>query len=314
MLVQLKNITKNILQKSHRLLSVFDFFYIHKEVEYEHPPVFIIGPPRSGTSLLYQVMTQAFQFAYLPNLANMFYQCPITATKISKTLFRNYKSTFRSSHGNENGIFSPSEAGNVWNRWFPHEKKDGFNYTDSDYLTSQSKLEINRMVMNISKIFDAPFLSKNVKMSVRLPALQRIFPDAKFVQIKRNPVDVAASLLQIRRKKNINWWSAMPSSIELLHDLPEIESVVGQVFGIEDDIKRDLSLLPLAQQLVLTYDDLCSDTHSVVSKISDFMNMTADLNEVPRSFPQAKVSPNEWVSAGDIAKIKLVCAERCAKN
>lgn len=170
------------------------------------------------------------------------------------------------------------------------------------------------MVMNISKIFDAPFLSKNVKMSVRLPALQRIFPDAKFVQIKRNPVDVAASLLQIRRKKDINWWSAMPSSIELLHDLPEIESVIGQILGIEDDIKRDLPFLPLAQQLVLTYDDLCSDTHSVVSKISDFMNMPADLNEVPRSFPQAKVSPNAWVSASDIAKIKLVCAERFAKN
>ena len=32
------------------------------------PPVFILGAPRSGSTLLYQVLTEAFDFAYLTNL------------------------------------------------------------------------------------------------------------------------------------------------------------------------------------------------------------------------------------------------------
>jgi len=33
-----------------------------------HSPLFIVGPPRCGSTLLYQVLTEAFDLAYVSNV------------------------------------------------------------------------------------------------------------------------------------------------------------------------------------------------------------------------------------------------------
>ncbi|NIU01842.1 MAG: hypothetical protein GWN01_13310, partial [Nitrosopumilaceae archaeon] len=67
-----------------------------------------------------------------------------------------------------------------------------------------------QIIAYLEWLFDSPFLTKNVKMSVRLPALKEIFPEAKLIRIRRNPVDIALSLLLARRIRGLEWWSVMP--------------------------------------------------------------------------------------------------------
>ena len=43
----------------------------HKALE--KPPIFIIGPPRSGSTLLYQVLTSYFDLSYFKNLHSKYY-------------------------------------------------------------------------------------------------------------------------------------------------------------------------------------------------------------------------------------------------
>ncbi|NIU01843.1 MAG: hypothetical protein GWN01_13315, partial [Nitrosopumilaceae archaeon] len=80
MKTHLKKTVKHLLRQAHKLTGILDRPYLMREIECRYPPVFILGPPRSGTTLLYQLMTCSFNFAYIPNIANKFYRCPISAT------------------------------------------------------------------------------------------------------------------------------------------------------------------------------------------------------------------------------------------
>lgn len=86
------------------------------------PPVFIIGAPRSGTTLLYQVMAARFQVAYSTNFLAMFYKASILGMALSQKLHGGDSSepnTFQSHHGSTAGHAGPYEAGEFWYRWFP---------------------------------------------------------------------------------------------------------------------------------------------------------------------------------------------------
>src|SRR5690606_22671196 len=77
-------------------------------------PVFVIGPPRSGTTLLYQLLVNRFDFIYLDNLSSKFYSAPTVGMWLSKTvagLAPRTSTGYESAYGKTESIFGPNEAG-----------------------------------------------------------------------------------------------------------------------------------------------------------------------------------------------------------
>ena len=179
----------------------------------DYPPIFIIGPPRSGTTLLYQLLVHRFHFAYFPGIAEKFYTSPVFATEWGLKHCKPYVSDFTSTYGHVNSSMAPHEAGGIWNRWYPTEHRDGYNYTPAGYFDPKRKHIIYQTVGGIEKLLDAPFINKNVKHSVRIQSLVEIFRNALFIQMRRDSFDTAMSILRAR-KQNRNrlnaWWSVMP--------------------------------------------------------------------------------------------------------
>ena len=124
-----KNYVKFFISRFIHFLSPLEQRLLECYKELKYPPIFIVGPPRSGTTLLYQIIVHCFHVAYFPNIAARFYKIPVIATKIGKILFRPYKSDFTSTYGLVKGTMAPHEAGVIWDRWFPTEQKHGYNYT-----------------------------------------------------------------------------------------------------------------------------------------------------------------------------------------
>ena len=52
----------------------------------KYPPIFIIGAPRSGTTLLYKVLIEKLNFGYMSNFNAQFYSIPIVSTWLFKKL------------------------------------------------------------------------------------------------------------------------------------------------------------------------------------------------------------------------------------
>ncbi len=312
-------LVKQSVQVFHNATSVFDFLFFSGTPELMFPPIFIVGAPRSGTTLFYQVLTHSFETAYLPNIANWFYRCPLTATKIGFLFCPTYRSSFSSRFGYEKGCMAPSEAGNIWNRWFPHEGREKFNYTPKGYLNENDRKEIFSLITHLERLFHAPFLSKNVKMSVRIPAVSEIFPEAIFLYIQRNPLHAAASILRIRRQNQLKWWSVMPEEIDRIQSLPEIEQVCHQVFWVEKDIERDLRRFFPEQYMRISYEDLCRNPNETLSGISEFLEkkgvsvrVKSRLDDV--TFRVVEASENQWVSRSDLDLMERILQDLYSKH
>ncbi|HQU70719.1 MAG: sulfotransferase [Calditrichaeota bacterium] len=311
----LKRVARSAIAAAHRASGVLDAPFYRNTRLPQWSPTFVLGAPRSGTTLLYQVLTSAFRFAYFPNVADQFYQCPIRMTRLTLPDQFHFTSTFESRYGREQGRLAPSEGGNVWNRWFPHENREGFNFTPANFLSEGDLGRIRTTIACFEDTFSAPFISKNVKMGVRLPALKALFPDANYCYIQRNPADVALSLLLYRRKSGKSWWSAMPREIEQLKSLSDLEQVVGQVYYLEQNIEEGLSDLPGERVLWVDYRDLCRNPRAFPAQLEEKFPLLRDFrvensDGIPAAFKISHPRTEGYVSAAELAQLKQLVAAR----
>ena len=74
------------------------------------PPIFIVGPARSGTTLIYQGLTQAFRVSYFSNLAACFPMCPgVVGSTVARVGGCEPPPSFKSRYGKTRGWQAPSK-------------------------------------------------------------------------------------------------------------------------------------------------------------------------------------------------------------
>ena len=156
-------------------------------------PVFIIGPPRSGTTLFEQAYLSEFCPAYISNLTVRWRHAPFFASRITASFSWLRRESFESIYGATTGVFSPHEGWPIWNRWFP--TGDAGDYLAAGNLDDATCERVREFVRRMSQLFRAHFVMKNVKNSVRICALTEIFPECCFIVMRRNPVNNAESIL-----------------------------------------------------------------------------------------------------------------------
>lgn len=282
--------------------------------ELKYPPIFIIGPPRSGTTLLYQLMVHCFHLTYISTIPNLFFTFPVLTSKITKPILKPYQSDFKSYYGWTVGLNSPQQ-GRIWKRWFPIStdisRKNG-QYVDSGYLTSRQKREIKKTVAGMEKVYKEPFINKNLGHSMRISALVDIFPNALFLQIKRDPTQVALSILK-SRKRNLNdisqWWSVIPREINQLKNKSYLEQIAGQVYYVEKNIDEQARTVGMDKFYTVTYKGLCEDPRAELNGIRSFLDSKgASLlkkHRPPDSFRYRQIGKNTFTKEQD-ALAKLV--------
>ncbi len=255
-------------------------------------PVFVIGPPRSGTTLLYQVLVNRYNFVYLNNLASKFYTAPTIGIWLSKWIggFTPSKSPgYESRYGKTSSLDGPNEAGQFWYRWFP---KGEYVYVPPGSTAERSIRELRSQVLGLSRRFGAPMVFKNTYNSMRIAPIMEAFPDAVFLVSQRDPLDTAQSILEGRAKRNDNkndWWSVPPKEIEEVKHHPYWEQVVEQVYYIYKQIDEDSQRYGTERFLQVPYRALCEDTRGTLQNIQKFFDergvKVSIKGDIPESFP-----------------------------
>ncbi|MEP3561479.1 MAG: sulfotransferase [Marinobacter sp.] len=221
-------------------------------------PTFIIGAPRTGSTILYQALTNAYQFAYIDNTActwhrNLRFGLWLSQKKWGNTPHNNFKA----DHGNTSkfGGHAPSECGQFWYRWLPRDR----HFIDHDEVTDRMVQEIREEVLGASGYLQRPLLFKNLNAGQRLRLIKKAFPDAKIIFVRRDPRFVTRSILKARKKVGTptnQWWSIMPSNVNDLLQLPEPEMCAAQVYYLERQIEEDLTLFPEDNIRAVHYQEL----------------------------------------------------------
>lgn len=246
------------------IFTIIEKFFL-RESKSRIPPIFIIGIPRSGSTILYQLLVKYYNLSYFPNISNFFFKSPVTAAKILFGLKLNYKpKKLISTFGLVKGINGPSEAGSIFRYWF---QKLQYNKTTIEY--------IRLSIYNMSSLRQKPFISKNLYNNYRIENLFKIFPDAIFIHIKRDPLYVAQSILLARKKnyKNyVGWFGLKPENFNTILNIEDpFQQVVEQINSINRSMRKELEKNKI-NYLELNYHDLCNNTESQLKKIENSYN------------------------------------------
>lgn len=255
------------------------------------PVLFILGLPRSGTTLIYQYVVHRLSVAYFTNGVGRYYLAPCLATWAQHTCHDEYRSDFTSRYGSVTGPMAPHEAGRFWGRFFGFDE-----YILPEDVSTRDRRTMRRTVAFVQHIFGAlPFVNKNVKHLLRIPALASIFPNAVFLRVHRDWSDVALSLLRARYEHlddPTNWWSARPPNHQRLASRPVDEQIAHQLRGLHRKMNDDLSALPAHRVLSVNYESFCDApdrlVHTIRSQIQpiDVRNAGVDAFSPSTNRPQ----------------------------
>lgn len=228
--------------------------------------IFIIAPPRSGSTVFYQTLVHALSPAYLSNLWHMLYQVPLLGSVVSRLKCGGHRSDFRSARGFVSGLCGPAEGLRFWEYWFGQ----GLSEISPVEATSTSRQRHIQRILALASSPERPFVAGYVGHALFIPQLRSLFPRAVFVRLRRDPAANASSIAAIRREMP----PASPFSVtprELAEHLGTgiPEESAAQVWHINRRIDEDAKL---ADTLDVSYEDLCADPGRVVGQVVAFCN------------------------------------------
>lgn len=257
---------------NEKILEKYDIYSAPKySQQLVYPPVFIIGAPRSGSTLLFQALTDAFDVGYLTNRHSMYFGSP----RLCETLFRPLKhkvpSNFKSSHGQTDGWDAPSECGAWWYRFFPRDPA----YVTAQNLNAQDMQRFRRSLAGFIEAAQRPVIFKNLYASLRLEAIAMHIPEALFVWVVRDEVANTHSILEAKYKALGSyepWWSVPLPDMSNVASLNPVGKVLAQVRGINNLIQETITkgIIPSTSVLTVNYEEFCKSTDETLNDFEAF--------------------------------------------
>jgi omega-hydroxy-beta-dihydromenaquinone-9 sulfotransferase len=236
----------------------------------DQPPVFVIGHWRTGTTFLHDL------FSVDPNLAYpTTYECFFphhflltenTLPKLMKVLLPKKRPQddvpvgFDRPQEEEFGMLMLGEGTpyvtHAWPRFGPADT----NYLDFKGLSEADQKRWADAYMWLYRRLalkhgNKPLVMKTPANAARLKLLTRLFPDARFIYLSRNPLAVFPSTVKL--------WRALYST-QGLHNPPNLDSwlddyVLDMFVRLTEDYEADRHVIPGGRLIELRYEDLIKD-------------------------------------------------------
>jgi omega-hydroxy-beta-dihydromenaquinone-9 sulfotransferase len=179
----------------------------------DHPPIFILGHWRSGTTLLHNLFTLDSGVTF-PNLYQVLFPghflvteswlAPLTAWSIPKNRpMDNVATGWKLAQEDEVALLLTTLLSPYLMMAFQGDREKYGRYFDlRDMTAAEQKLwksAFMTLVKKITYLHHKPVVMKSPSHTYRVPTLLEMFPNAKFVYIHRDPYAVYTSSLHLRK-------------------------------------------------------------------------------------------------------------------
>lgn len=224
-------------------IALFDQLLRDRPLPSFAPVIFILGSPRTGSTLFYQALVRAFRLPYLCNLANdLFAAAPALVAPLLQHVLPELDITFTSAYGKTQGPFQPSEGSGIVRRWCGGGHPS--QVTSTQVLPAQRE-HMARTLAAYHAVFRKPIVIKNAWNCFRVRNLAELFPNAYFLWIRRDLTKSSLSDLAARYTVHGDphaWNSATPACVDKLRELPYWAQVVENQYeyshAVEDAFQR----------------------------------------------------------------------------
>jgi len=281
-----------------KLNDLLEKFERPKVVGETYPNIFIFGVPRSGTTLLSQILAYCLDIGYINNLIARFWKCPYVGVILSQHLKIPKKISFKSYYGRTPEISDPNEFGYFWAYHLRYRSSKNMKIDEND-RNNIDWIKLKKEILAINYAFQKPCVFKCVLLGAYIKELSEILNKSIFVYIERDPFDNAVSLLKAREEffgDRRKWWSLKPREYNLLKNKSPEEQVVGQVYYLRKEFEK--SIKGCDRVIKITYEELCENPMEIVERVRKFVKKkTGDdikvVNEV-KSFKVEKFNKNDY--------------------
>lgn len=254
------------------------------------PPVFILGHWRSGTTHLYNVMCKSGEWAFVPPVAtglpwDLFGLARAFGPLLEKALpehryIDNIPVTPDSPQEDEIAVANMTDLSFYHGIYFPKAFSEflerGLFFTDCTQAdVARWKQRFVYLLRKLSKYQEErTLLIKNPVYTARLGMLRQMFPEAKFIHIRRNPYEVFVSMRNFYKKLLAEF--ALQSYAHVDID----ETILSVYERMMDALKNDAEGLSPPRYLELAYEDLDRDGMNALARIYEALQLPG--------FPEAK--------------------------
>jgi hypothetical protein len=294
-------IEPGVREAEHRLFEHFDAAGRCGAAEV----IFVLGAPRTGSTLLYQLMVHLLELAYVSNFVNdCFAETPAVGLAVQRAAEGTREAVFVSAYGKVAGAFQPSEASAVMQRWCGGGHP---SQIVSAVVLPNMERHFAMTAAVASALYGRPLVVKNAWNCFRVASLARAFPKSRFIWIRRDIRQAASSDLEARYATKGSpdaWNSATPANLEALRRLPYWEQVVENQHEFNSAIRSAFDALPSDRTHTVWYEDLCEDPGSYLGKIAGFAGLgTERLGEWNSRLPRAVVRGASRLKADDRERV-----------
>ncbi|MDH3192292.1 MAG: sulfotransferase [Nitrosopumilus sp.] len=279
-------------------------------------PIFIIGVPRSGTGLLHQTLCAHPELAWF-GVDDL----KLWISKEEKEQLKNYFSRLteqnkkipRDEH--RLAVFgradlNPERFDNLPPGSFPIEGETFWRqYFGNKFIESIPKEKQINLVKILSEVIirqkKSRFLNKAPQNIMRLNAIKKIFPDAIFINIARNPHSVVSSMIT-RATKEGSFDTGIPIlDVKKYEELGSIQKRAWQYKEITEVI-HEFSIQNPNQFKTVIYEEFLKNPKKIVKEIFQFCSL-----EIPENFEQLfpkirKKTKNKWIQNLNTEDVKKI--------
>lgn len=274
---------KNFIQEFNTHLKPLNDSLFDKNVEEQLPNIYVIGLPRSGTTLLTQVLFNCLDIGCTSNFISKFWDVPLVGFQLSNEIIGDFKpNNYTSLYGKSEDLYSPHEFSFFWHNVLNinPNKIEKINYQTISKNVDWDILK--GVICNINEIAKKPIIYKPLELiGSILSDFQRNLNKSLFIYVERNKEEVALSLAKGRMDYygDINcWFSSLPPNHEGILNLPYNEQITQQVNGLTDMYESNIKKIPEENILKLTYDELCDFPESIVERTKNKLNNLSKFN------------------------------------
>lgn len=240
-----------------------------------HPPTFIIGPPRSGTTLVALVIVKAFCRSFFSRIAISLCLVngspkPEVSSRVTRLATRLFSgvSKFENRYGKSRRITAPTESEIIWHSLFGTK----YDAVDPASISRSQRDAIEQVVAATENGFGArPFVDKATTASVRIEVLRAVFPDAVFIRVTRDRMSVAQSIIIARQRPRFrDWIGARPKQCLGMENESVERQACAQIHYTERGIDEAIKSVGEENFLTIRYSDVCADPNRQIRRVGAF--------------------------------------------
>jgi len=234
-------------------------------------PIFIIGVPRSGTTLLYDILAHHKDLAWFSqhDVRELSSKEFLEFLDLRRRLYdmRGFKiqgPTYGYNSRMTSSIQVPQEFGIFWNQTF----KENFtkDLPTMDPVAKSLKTVISNLLTKKNK---NRFLNKSPGNSMRIKYINKIFPGSIFINIIRDGRAVIESMMRIAsRSKNGYFGISLKKQMQWNYDV--LERHARQWIEVNEEIQNAKNSLNPEQYYEVKYENLTSNGKEILKELCKF--------------------------------------------